>query len=140
MDEGGNDLGNSGSDLPKWMRGANDEVDGAGSGEMDFESEGSGGSDHQENDNDQDAATDNNTSTVAAAIDPKKLVSFILEQQPTFEDIPYNFPELLRQRKEEGKTWLELAREIGVPSTQISSKYSVYKKRVAKMMQDEGVA
>lgn len=138
MGEGGNDQ-DSGSDLPEWMREANDNGEGAGSGEMDFENE-VNYADTQEKDQDeeqQEAITD---TTSAAAVDPKELESFILQQQPTFEDIPYDFPELLRQRREEGKTWMDISKEMGVPSKQISSKFSVYKKRVAKMMQEGGAA
>ncbi|BFH63936.1 hypothetical protein [Paenibacillus azoreducens] len=140
MGDGGNEQDSSGSDLPEWMQETDDVDDSSGSGEMDFENEGNS-ADPQENDQDeeqQEAGSADTTST--GAVNPKELESFILQQQPTFEDIPYDFPELLRQRKEEGKTWMDISKEMGVPSTQISSKYSVYKKRVAKMMQGGGAA
>ncbi|OAB34144.1 hypothetical protein [Paenibacillus glacialis] len=73
-------------------------------------------------------------------IDKDELEHYILTNRPTFEDIPFDFPSLLKQRKEDGKTWMDISRETGVPSTQISSKYSAYKKRVTQMMKDGGAA
>ena len=139
MGEGDNYQSSSGSDLPEWMQEADDNGDDAGTGEIDFENEGDT-ADTQEKDRDEEQQEAVADTASAAAVDPKELESFILRQQPTFEDIPYDFPELLRQRREEGKTWMDISKEIGVPSKQISSKYSVYKKRVAEMMQDGGAA
>ncbi|GIO33232.1 hypothetical protein J2TS6_43730 [Paenibacillus albilobatus] len=139
FEKGDNYQSSSGSDLPEWMQEADDNGDDAGTGEMDFENEGDT-ADTQEKDRDEEQQEAVADTASAAAVDPKELESFILRQQPTFEDIPYDFPELLRQRREEGKTWMDISKEIGVPSKQISSKYSVYKKRVAEMMQDGGAA
>jgi len=73
-------------------------------------------------------------------IDKDELELYILTNRPIFDDIPFDFPSLLKQRKEDGKTWMDISRETGVPSTQISSKYSAYKKRVTQMMKDGGAA
>ncbi|WP_187377853.1 hypothetical protein [Paenibacillus senegalimassiliensis] len=73
-------------------------------------------------------------------ISKEALEEFIINKAPVFEDIPFDFPTLLKQRKEESKTWMQIAKEAGVPSLQISSKYSAYKKRVEKLMKDGGAA
>ncbi|MEK3920599.1 hypothetical protein [Paenibacillus sp. FSL K6-2393] len=78
-----------------------------------------------------------------AEIGKEELEMFILNKRPIFDDIkladaPADFPALLQQRNS-GKTWMEISKEINVPSGQISTKYGLYKKRVTKMMQD-GVA
>ncbi len=73
-------------------------------------------------------------------ISKEALEEFIINRAPVFEDIPFDFPTLLKQRKEESKTWMQIAKEAGVPSSQISSKYSAYKKRVEKLMRDGGAA
>jgi N-glycosylase/DNA lyase len=75
-----------------------------------------------------------------AEISKEALEEFIINHAPIFEDIPFDFPTLLKKRKEESKTWMQIAKEAGVPSSQISSKYSLYKKRVEKLMRDGGAA
>ncbi|MFU1797348.1 hypothetical protein ACM1RC_26015 [Paenibacillus azoreducens] len=134
MGDGGNEQDSSGSDLPEWMQEENDQ--GEGSGEMEFEGE------ESNNPDDSQVLTEDQAPTEETfkEIDKDELEKFILTQQPVFDDIPFDFPTLLRQRKEEGKTWMDISRETGVPSSQISSKYTAYKKRVAKMMQDGGAA
>ncbi|MGF6357124.1 hypothetical protein ABIE27_005063 [Paenibacillus sp. 4624] len=130
---------NDDNDIPDWMKEGGDE---SGSREMEFNSDDSEGDQQppaNQNDNGQtDSEKDN-----AAEISKEELEQFILAQRPIFEDIkladsPADFPALL-QMKNEGKTWLEISREMKVPSSQISSKLNVYKKRVTKMIQD-GVA
>ncbi|WP_366294350.1 hypothetical protein [Paenibacillus sp. AN1007] len=129
---------NDDNEIPDWMKeGGGDQ---SGPKEMDFSSE-----DEQKQppvDQNEDAPTDAEKEN-AAEISKEELEQFILAQRPIFEDIkladsPADFPALL-QMKNEGKTWLEISREMKVPSSQISSKLNVYKKRVTKMMQD-GVA
>lgn len=130
-------------DLPDWMKEGGDE---SGSREMDFPSESGEGdqqppADQQKDETDSPPAGDNDGAP--AEIDKEQLEKFILAQRPIFDDIkladsPADFPALL-QMKNDGKTWLEISREMNIPSSQISSKLSVYKKRVTKMMQD-GVA
>ncbi|MCM3699221.1 hypothetical protein [Paenibacillus macerans] len=121
-------------DLPDWMTGGDD----AG-GEIDFTDSGSG----QEPDDPEDELTDYKREIMGeseAEISKEALEEYIISQAPTFEDIPFDFPTLLKQRKEESKTWMQIAKEAGVPSSQISSKYSLYKKRVEKLMRGGGVA
>ncbi|MUG45501.1 hypothetical protein GNP95_10925 [Paenibacillus woosongensis] len=115
------------SDIPDWMQ---DES--TSDQEMDF-----GEQSEQNGEPSHEAAVDSET---VPEVDKKQLEEFILKEQPMFEDIPFDFPQFLKRRKEEGKTWIEIAKEAGVPSSQINSKYVVYKKRVTKMMKDGGAA
>ncbi|WP_458122829.1 hypothetical protein [Paenibacillus sp. Z3-2] len=118
--------------------------DQSGSKEMDFTSEGGEGdpksaADHQHVAQEDPPASDKYSAP--AEIDKEQLEQFILNQRPIFDEIkftdgPADFPALLQQRKVEGKTWLEISKEMNIPSSQISSKFNAYKKRVAKMMQD----
>lgn len=121
------------SDLPDWMQETNDQQkENGGTGEMNFEGD--------ESNNPGESQEEGQAAGQANSAEEDVLESFILSEKPVFGDIPFDFPELLRQRKEEGKTWMDISRETGVPSSQISSKYSAYKKRVAKMMEDGGAA
>ncbi|WP_405131129.1 hypothetical protein MHB43_01070 [Paenibacillus sp. FSL H8-0317] len=135
---------NDNNDIPDWMKGIDD--DQSGSKEMDFSSGDSEGdqppSDPQHVTQQDPPAGDK--ANPPAEIGKEELEMFILNQRPIFDDIkfadgPADFPTLLQQRKVEGKTWLEISKEMNIPSSQISSKFNAYKKRVAKMMQD-GVA
>lgn len=120
---------------PSWINeGGGDQ---SGSKEMDFSSGDSEGD--QPPSNPQHVTQED----PPAEIGKEELELFILNQRPIFDDIkladaPADFPALLQQRNE-GKTWMEISKEINVPSGQISTKYGAYKKRVTKMMQD-GVA
>lgn len=121
-----------GEDLPEWMT-----DEGNAGREMDF----TDNSNSQESDNPEDDLTDYELEIMGEAeISKEALEEFIINQAPTFEDIPFDFPTLLKKRKEESKTWMQIAKEAGVPSSQISSKYSLYKKRVEKLMRDGGAA
>jgi len=130
------------SELPDWMQ----EGGGfTGDKEMDFEDPiGQNGEDKYKDDaqssvtGEQEGSNEDSTATIV--IDKDELENYILTNRPTFEDIPFDFPTLLKQRKEDGKTWMDISKETGVPSTQISSKYSAYKKRVTEMMRDGGAA
>ncbi|WP_308722470.1 hypothetical protein [Paenibacillus polysaccharolyticus] len=120
-------------DLPDWMKEGGDE---SGSREMDFSSE--------SGDQQPSADSEGEKKNAPVEIDKEALEIFILNKRPIFDDIkfadvPADFPSLLERRKVNGKTWLEISKEINIPSAQISSKYNAYKKRVTKMMQD-GVA
>ncbi|WP_174806483.1 hypothetical protein [Paenibacillus amylolyticus] len=139
---GGDDSGNDPNDrygdddgTPSWINeGGGDQ---SGSKEMDFSSGDSEGD--QPPSNPQHVTQED----PPAEIGKEELELFILNQRPIFDDIkladaPADFPALLQQRNE-GKTWMEISKEINVPSGQISTKYGAYKKRVTKMMQD-GVA
>ncbi|MCL6661755.1 hypothetical protein [Paenibacillus amylolyticus] len=140
-----NDPYGDNDDIPDWMKDGGD--DQSGSKEMDFTSEGGEGEPKSAADPQHVAQEDPPASekdSAPAEIDKEKLEQFILAQRPIFDDIkladsPADFPALL-QMKNEGKTWLEISREMNIPSSQISSKLNVYKKRVTKMMQDGGAA
>ncbi|MFD2116369.1 hypothetical protein ACFSTH_08210 [Paenibacillus yanchengensis] len=57
------------------------------------------------------------------------LDTFILQEKPQFEDIPFDFPTLL-QRKKDGETWMDIANSIGTRSSVLSAAFSKYKTRV----------
>jgi hypothetical protein len=75
-----------------------------------------------------------------AEVSKEALEAFILETRPIFEDISLDFPTLLQQRREEGKTWMQIATSIGLTSGQLTTKWSAYKKKVAKQMKNGGAA
>lgn len=136
--------GGNGDGTPDWLsEGSEDQ---SGSKEMDFTSEGREGEPKSEADPQHVAQEDppaDDKATPPVEIGKEELELFILNKRPIFDDIkladvPADFPTLLQQRNE-GKTWMEISKEINVPSGQISTKYGAYKKRVTKMMQD-GVA
>lgn len=60
------------------------------------------------------------------------LDAFILQAKPVFEDIPYDFPELL-QRKKSGETWMKIANSIGTSSGVLASAWTKYRKKVKEM-------
>lgn len=134
-----------GDGTPAWIKEGGE--DQSGSKEMDFSSDGSEGDQQPPADAQHVAQQDppaGDKDSAPAEIGKEELELFILNQRPIFDDIkfadgPADFPALLQQRKVEGKTWLEISKEMNIPSSQISSKFNAYKKRVAKMMQD-GVA
>ncbi|WP_408893479.1 hypothetical protein [Paenibacillus taichungensis] len=134
---------NDDNDIPDWMKGVDDRP---GSKEMDFSSGASESEPDQPSDQQQEVKQDppaGDKANPPAEIGKEELELFILNQRPIFDDIkladaPADFPALLQQRNS-GKTWMEISKEINVPSGQISTKYGLYKKRVTKMMQD-GVA
>lgn len=135
---------NDNNDIPDWMKDGGD--DQSGSKEMDFTSSGDSEGDQPPSDPQHVAQQDppaSDKDSAPAEIGKEELEQFILNKRPIFDDIkladaPADFPTLLQQRNE-GKTWMEISKEINVPSGQISTKYGAYKKRVTKMMQ-EGVA
>ncbi len=60
---------------------------------------------------------------------PMDIETIILTEKPNFEDIPYDFPELLL-RKKSGETWMEIANSIGTRSTVLSAAFTKYKNRI----------
>ncbi|MCP3808451.1 hypothetical protein NLX78_14525 [Paenibacillus sp. Lou8.1] len=86
---------------------------------------------------DQNPATDTDSEPV---VDKEELEEYILKVRPNFDDIPVDFPTLLQQRREEGKTWMQIAKSIGLTSGQITTKWTAYKKMVAKQMKNGGAA
>ncbi|MDT8980006.1 hypothetical protein RQP50_27630 [Paenibacillus sp. chi10] len=74
------------------------------------------------------------------SVDKEALEQFILQHRPAYEDLPLDFPALLEKRLQENKTWREIANEAGMTSGQLSSRWSMYKKRVQEQMKDGGAA
>ncbi|MBT2765922.1 hypothetical protein J7E85_32970 [Paenibacillus sp. ISL-20] len=73
-------------------------------------------------------------------ISKEELEQFILKERPSYEDIPLDFPLFLEKRLNEGKTWVEISKIAGIPSSQIQPKWKKYKEMVTKMMRDGGSA
>ncbi|SDO16142.1 hypothetical protein SAMN04487897_10955 [Paenibacillus sp. yr247] len=66
-----------------------------------------------------------------------ELENFILGGYgPTFEDLPYDFKELLT-RKRNGETWMEIAQSLKISSSKLSADWSEYKKRVKAFLDGE---
>jgi len=110
--------------------------DGEDQGAEDEDSVEFGGDDDDSDEGDPDSEEEDGE----PPIDREKLEEFIMNEQPHFEDIQFNFPMLLHLRRNHGKTWMELARELGVPSSRLHAAYQQYKKRVARLMAESGVA
>ncbi|QYK62462.1 hypothetical protein [Paenibacillus sp. S25] len=110
-------------DQPEEQEGANtDSSEQAGENES---------KDDNKPEDDQNPATDTDSEPV---VDKEELEEYILKVRPNFDDIPVDFPTLLQQRREEGKTWMQIAKSIGLTSGQITTKWTAYKKMVAKQM------
>ncbi|NEZ40292.1 hypothetical protein [Paenibacillus alvei] len=129
------------SDTPEWMREGDDT-------EVSFESEQSeeaqtgmveeDGEQHEvttESQNEEDSKEG-----TSSEVGKEELEQFILQHRPSYEDLPLDFPALLEKRLQENKTWREIANEAGMTSGQLSSRWSMYKKRVAEQMKDGGAA
>ncbi|RJX41796.1 hypothetical protein D3P09_02430 [Paenibacillus pinisoli] len=65
----------------------------------------------------------------AAPAGPEDVEDIILAEKPSFEDIPFDFPHLLKRRKG-GETWMQIASSLGIPSSKLSTAWTKYKKRV----------
>jgi hypothetical protein len=134
--EGDEDLSD---DLPEWMK------DGSGP-EMNFTDDGQGDSVTAPEDEEppagetepgQDESEVHQETT--GEITKEQIEEYILQQKPIFPDIELDFPQLVEKRRN-GATWLKLAKELGIPSSQLSTKYSKYKNKVKDLMQGAGVA
>ncbi len=120
-------------DLPGWMTDGDD----AG-GEMEFTESGSG----QEPDDSKDELTDYEREVMGEAeISKEALEDFIIKNRPTFADldVDLDFPTLLEKRRN-GETWMGISKEIGIPSSQLNSKFRKYKDHVKKLMNGGGAA
>ncbi|CCC85596.1 hypothetical protein PPM_2659 [Paenibacillus polymyxa M1] len=93
--------------------------------------------DNNKSEEESNSDTDTDSETT---VDKEELEEYILKFRPTFDDIPVDFPTLLKQRRIEGKTWMQIAKSIGLTSGQITSKWTAYKKMVAKQMKNGGAA
>lgn len=72
----------------------------------------------------------------AKEISQEDLEAFILSNKPSFEDIELDFPALLEKRKN-GSTWMEIAREQNMTSGQLQVLWSKYKQKVKVLMSTE---
>lgn len=113
--------------------GSETELDGATDGsEMEFTED----NDHQ----DPEAETltmDDGAGDVE--ISNEAVEEYILQNRPAFPDADLDFPALVEQRRN-GATWMGISREIGIPSSQLNSKFRKYKDYVKKLMKDGGAA
>lgn len=74
-------------------------------------------------------------------LDAEALESYILAEEPAFEQIPFNFPEMIRRiRESDGVRWMDIAKETGIPSTKLQAIYRKYKELVVEQMRAQGVA
>lgn len=129
------------SDTPEWMREGDDT-------EVSFESEQSeeAQTGMAEEDGEQHEVTTESQNEgdskegTSSEVGKEELEQFILQHRPAYEDLPLDFPALLEKRLQENKTWREIANEAGMTSGQLSSRWSMYKKRVAEQMKDGGAA
>lgn len=83
--------------------------------------------DDQENDDEAPEAIDEFSERAA-------IEEYILEEKPQFPEIAFDFPEILREKRDGGKTWIDISKEQGVPSTVLQSAWQKYKKLVSKQM------
>ncbi|MGN9169475.1 hypothetical protein ACTNAS_15785 [Paenibacillus polymyxa] len=99
------------------------------------------GEDESKDDNKPEDDSNPDTDTDSeSVINNEELEEYILKVRPNFDDIPLDFPTLLHQRRKEGKTWMQIAKSIGLTSGQITTKWTAYKKMVAKQMKNGGAA
>ncbi|EGG36235.1 hypothetical protein [Paenibacillus sp. HGF5] len=122
-----------GSDLPKWMQ--EQQQAGKPDGhEMTFED-----ADHEPAAN-ENSETEESQASNDEEINKDELEQFILNERPTFDELPFDFPMFLEKRLNEGKTWSEISRIAGITSSQLQPKWRRYKEMVTKMMKDGGAA
>ena len=122
-----------GSDLPEWMQ-QEQQQEQSGGQEMIFEE-----SDEDPADNNVSEAEETQASS-DEEISKDELEQFILNERPTFDELPFDFPMFLEKRLIEGKTWSEISRIAGITSSQLQPKWRKYKEMVTKMMKDGGAA
>lgn len=139
---GGEDVGDPGEtdsgpgiseDMPDWMTNGDDV-----SGEVDFTENTNG----QEPDDLENELTDYERETMGEVeISKEALEDFIIKNRPTFADldVDLDFPTLLEKRRS-GETWMGISKDIGIPSSQLNSKFRKYKDHVKKLMNGGGAA
>ncbi|MBO2942787.1 hypothetical protein JJQ72_02150 [Paenibacillus sp. F411] len=129
----GDGTAEQGSDLPEWMKAQQKSL-----GEdkvMSFEV----GEREQSEPAAEDKEGDQEV-TVHDEISPEALEEYILSQRPSFPDLPLDFPGMFERKRNDGVTWREIARDVGMTSGQLSTKVSKYKEEVRKKMNDGGAA
>lgn len=129
-------------DLPEWMK------DGSGP-EMNFTDDGKGDITPTPEDQEtpvgetepgqDEGETQQEETVVTGEITKEQLEEYIIQQKPIFPDIDLDFPQLVEKRRN-GATWLSLSRELGIPSSQLNTKFKKYKDKVKGLMQGAGVA
>jgi hypothetical protein len=139
-DDPGTDPYGDNDDIPDWMK-----DDSQGQSEpkgMDFTSEETEGEQeeaavHQKGEQSQPAGDPEGAS---GEIDKDALEQYIINERPTFPDMPLDFPNLFEQKRDQGVTWREIANSVGLTSGQFSSKLTKYKEGVKEAMAGSGVA
>lgn len=129
-------------ELPEWMRDSEGQ-------EMNFTDDGQGDSVTAPEDQDPPAGetepgqdegqAQQEETVVTGEITKEQLEEYILQQKPIFPDIDLDFPQLVEKRRN-GSTWLSLSKELGIPSSQLNTKFKKYKDKVKDLMQGAGVA
>ncbi|URJ47406.1 hypothetical protein MF628_002039 [Paenibacillus polymyxa] len=99
-----------------------------------------GESESKDDNKPEDDSTPDTDTDSEPVINNEELEEYILKVRPNFDDIPLDFPTLLHQRRKEGKTWMQIAKSIGLTSGQITTKWTAYKKMVVKQMKNGGAA
>lgn len=87
----------------------------------------------------EDSPEDDEDDGVESKVDKDVLEAYILEHRPVIEGIDYNFAELLEARHN-GKRWIDIAQELNVTSSKIQADYGKYKRKVAKLIKQDGAA
>ncbi|WP_216624734.1 hypothetical protein [Paenibacillus foliorum] len=85
---------------------------------------------------DSEQSKDHTESEQPAGIDSVDVEGFILKNSPTFEDIQFDFPGLLK-RKKDGETWMEIAQSLKISSTILQTAWNKYKKKVKEAMKGQ---
>ncbi|WP_052675914.1 hypothetical protein [Paenibacillus sp. IHBB 10380] len=133
------------SDLPDWMQEDNDST---GKQEIEFEDPIGPNGEDKYNEGAQSHDSSESSENTGSNVDPSVVVEidnevveeFILTNRPIFPDIALDFPNLLEQRRKEGKTWMILAAANGVTSGQLNTQWKKYKDRVKGLIKDGGAA
>ena len=125
-------------EVPDWMKGIDDR------GEMEFTDDGSSqesGDSDELTDYEQEIMGDSSSDQqgAAAEISKEQLEEYILQNRPVIPDMELDFPNLLEKRHQ-GSTWLSISKELGIPSSQLSTKFKKYKEEVEKLMKGDGAA
>jgi hypothetical protein len=91
--------------------------------------------------NGNDSSNENESDSDAVATEPSKeaLEEYIFSNKPRFEDIAL-FPDILLEKKDRGLSWIEMAQEKKVASSELQRQYVIYKKKVKEHMKNNGAA
>lgn len=131
-------------DTPDWMQ----ETGEGGSREQEVQFEGDGAEESEssaEQPQGGSASADGQDKSEPADVDKDALDTYILTERPVFPEVEFNgmpvpFADLWEQRLQGSKTWIEIAKETGMTSGQLSARRAEYKKLATKKMQGGGGA